>query len=350
MSKSAGPVLTLGEIARQLGGDLIGSADVQIARVAPLDTADHEAISFLTGGARYRHLLETTQAAAVIVGPDDRDATERPRIVAKNPYAFLARVSGLLNPPSRPAPGIHPQAAVHPDARVAASASVGPCAVIEAGATVGDNAVIGPGAVIGARVSIGDDTVLYARAVVYHDCVVGRRCVLHSGVVIGADGFGIAEDAGRWIKVPQVGRVVMGDDVEIGANTTIDRGALDDTVIEDGVKMDNLVQIGHNVTIGAHTAIAGCAGVAGSTKIGRHCRVGGAAMIHGHIEICDGAIVAGGTVIRKNITEPILYTGTFPGLPHQKWMKNLAHFNRLDKMADALRELKARVEAMEKKP
>lgn len=336
----------LGDFVDRFGGELSGSPDVLIRQVAALDSAGPDEISFLTA-SKYRKLLSVTRAGAVIVADADRDATDLPRIVCRNPYAYLARVSALLNPARVPPPGVHPSASVAADAQVAASASVGPSAVVSAGASVGEGAVIGPGCFVGEGSAIGPATLLHANVTVYHGCRVGARCILHSGVVIGADGFGMAEEEGRWLKVPQIG-VVIGDDVEIGANTTVDRGALGDTVIEDGVKLDNQIQVGHNVILGAHTAVAACAGFAGSTRIGRRCKIGGAAMIHGHIEICDGAVVAAGTMVRKSITEPGLYDGFFPALPHKDWMKNLANFNRLHELADTIRDLASRLDALEK--
>jgi UDP-3-O-[3-hydroxymyristoyl] glucosamine N-acyltransferase len=345
---AAHPPYTLEQIVARLGGELIGPPDIAVRQVAPLDQAGPEDLSFLTGG-KYRRLLEGTRAAAVILGTADRDSTGRPRIVSANPYAYMARASALLNPAMPVEPGTHPSAVVDPRASVAASASIGPCAVIGAGAVVGERAIIGAGCALGEGAAVGEDTRLHANVVVYHGCRIGARGILHSGVVIGGDGFGIAEENGRWIKVPQVGRAILGDDVEIGANTTVDRGALGDTVIEDGVKMDNLIQIAHNVVIGAHTAIAACAGIAGSARIGRQCRIGGAAMIHGHIEICDHAVVGAGTMVRKSITEPGVYDGFFPSLPHREWMKNLAQFNRLHELGRTVQELKARLEALEGK-
>lgn len=345
---AAHPPYTLEQIVARLGGELIGPPHVAVRQVAPLDQAGPEDLSFLTGG-KYRRLLEGTRAAAVILGTADRDSTERPRIVSANPYAYLARASALLNPAAPVEPGIHASAVVDPRASVAASASIGPCVTVGAGATIGERAVIGAGCAIGTDASIGEDTRLHANVVVYPACRIGARGILHSGVVIGGDGFGIAEEDGRWIKVPQVGRAILGDDVEIGANTTVDRGALGDTVIEDGVKMDNLIQIAHNVVVGAHTAIAACAGIAGSAHIGRQCRIGGAAMIHGHIEICDHTIVGAGTMVRKSITAPGIYDGFFPSLPHREWMKNLAQFNRLHELGRTVQELKARLEALEGK-
>nr|MCU0870464.1 UDP-3-O-(3-hydroxymyristoyl)glucosamine N-acyltransferase [Burkholderiales bacterium] len=278
---------TLAQLVDRLGGELIGPADTQVRQVAPLESARADEIAFLTGG-RWRKLLDTTGAAAVILAPAERDATSLPRIVTPNPYAYAARVLALLNPRPTPVAGRHATASVDATADVHPSAQIGPHVVVAAGARIGARAYLGPHCIVGEAASIGDDTWCHARVTVYAGCHIGARGILHAGVVIGADGFGMAEDEGRWIKVPQIGAVSVGDDVEIGANTTIDRGALADTRIGDGVKMDNQIQIGHNVVIGDHTAIAACVGIAGSTRIGARCRIGGAAMIHGHIDLCDG--------------------------------------------------------------
>jgi UDP-3-O-[3-hydroxymyristoyl] glucosamine N-acyltransferase len=222
---------------------------------------------------------------------------------------------------------------VDASARVAASAEVGPCAVIAAGAVVGERASVGAGGYVGEGARVGEDTRLYPRVTIYHGCVVGARCILHSGAVVGADGFGMAPDEGRWVKIPQVGRAVLGDDVEVGANTTIDRGALGDTVIEEGVKLDNQVQVAHNCRIGAHTVIAGCAGIAGSATIGRHCLIGGGAGIVGHVDIGDGVTVSGMTLVTKSIAEPGVYTSGGPFMPHAEWLRNAAHLRHLDRIA-----------------
>ena len=347
MTASSRVSLTLHEIVNRLGGELFGPPDLVVVQVATLDAAGPTDISFLAS-SHYRPQLERTQAGAVILSREDHSATDRPRIVSDQPYLYFARVSALLNPFAGARAGVHPSAVVHPSAIVAASAQIDACAVIGEGAVIGERAVIGAGSVVGQGASVGDDSRLAPKVVICDDCIVGARCILHPGVVIGGDGFGMAEDKGRWIKVPQIGRAIVGDDVEIGANTTVDRGALGDTVIEDGVKMDNLIQIAHNVVIGAHTAIAACAGIAGSARIGRHCKIGGAAMIHGHIEICDHVVVAAGTMVRKSIATPGIYDGFFPALPHRDWMKNLAHFNRLHQHADTIRQLEARLEALER--
>ncbi len=347
MIPTASSFRTLGEIVGVLGGELVGPPELRIRQVATLDAAGSEEISFLASH-HYRPQLDRTQAGAVVLGPADRDATARPRIVADAPYLYFARLSTLLNPPLEVRPGVHPSASVHPDAEVSPGAQIDPCAVVGAGAVIASGVVIGPGSVVEEGATIGMDSRLGPNVVVRAACVIGARCLLHPGVVIGGDGFGMAESEGRWVKVPQIGRAILGDDVEVGANTTIDRGALGDTIIEEGVKLDNLIQIAHNVIIGAHTAVAACAGFAGSSRIGKYCRIGGAAMIHGHIEICDRTIVAAGTMVRKSITTPGIYDGFFPALPHRDWMKNLAHFNRLHEHADTIRRLEARIDALER--
>jgi UDP-3-O-[3-hydroxymyristoyl] glucosamine N-acyltransferase len=337
----AGPGFRLDELARQLAVEHVGDGGVVVRQVASLGSAGPGDIAFVVDGKR-RAELGRTAASAVIVPPAERDATALPRLVAANPYACYARVAALLNPPEVFAPGAHPTAVVHPSARVAASASVGPHAVVGADAELGEDVVVMAGTSVGARVRIGAGSRLHPRVVVYPGCTLGARVVVHSGAVIGADGFGMADDGGRWIKIPQIGSVVIGDDVEIGACTTIDRGSLDDTVIEDGAKLDNQIQIGHNCRIGAHTAIAGCAGLAGSVRVGRHCRIGGAAMISGHIDIADGVTISGGTVISGSIDQPGVYTGVFPARPHREWTRNAAQVGHLRELVRRVRDLEHR--------
>ena len=322
--------LSLSEIAWHLGGEVIGDASVTVTGMATLDEAADGDLAFLAN-PRYRKRLAVTRATAVIVGQSDRDATALPRIVVANPYAGYARAVSLFHPPRPVRPGVHPSAVVDPAATLAATAEVGPLAYIAAGAVVGERAAIGPGCVVGERVRIGDDTRLAARVTIYDDCVIGARGILHAGSIVGADGFGMAPDGGRWLKIPQVGRVVIGDDVEIGANTAIDRGALGDTVIEEGVKIDNLVQIAHNCRIGAHTVIAGCTGVAGSTTIGRHCMIGGSAGVIGHLTLADRVTVTAMSFVTRSITEPgATYSSGVPAGPHARWMRTLARLRRLD--------------------
>ena len=321
--------LTLGEIASRLGGRVAGDAQTLIRQVGSLERAAGDEITFLAQ-PRHRDKLAASRAGAVILAPEAEALTPRPRIVCDNPYAYFARVSQLFNPlVSQPA-GVHPSAAVAPSAKLGARVSIG------AGCVVGDGA------------AIGDDTCLYPRVVVYAGCSIGARCIVHSGVVIGADGFGIAPDAGRWVKIPQIGAVRIGDDVEIGANTTIDRGALQDTVVEEGVKLDNQIQIGHNTRVGAHTAIAGCVGIAGSADIGRHCTIGGAAMILGHLRIVDHVNVSSGTLISRSILKPGTYTGVYPFDENARWARNTALVRHLAELADRVRALEKASKGKEK--
>ena len=337
----------LGDIVKRLGGELIGDADVRIHQVASLESARPTDITFLAQ-SRFLPQLDQTQAAAVILGPEARDASSLPRIISANPYAYFARVSAFLNPPAVVKPGIHDSAVVDKSARIAGSASIGACAVIGKHAQVADHASVGPGCFIGEAASIGAGSRLHANVTVYHDCRIGARCIVHAGAVIGADGFGIAKEEGVWRKIPQIGRALIGDDVEIGANTTIDRGALDDTVIEDGVKLDNQIQIAHNVRVGANTAIAACVGIAGSAKIGRNCALGGAAMIYGHITLADNVNVSAGTLIMKSLEQPGTYTGVYPFSSHQRWLKNAVHVRQLDELARRVRELEGRLGKVER--
>ncbi|MBU1689789.1 MAG: UDP-3-O-(3-hydroxymyristoyl)glucosamine N-acyltransferase [Gammaproteobacteria bacterium] len=339
---------TLGAIVERFGGELIGNVDVVVNQVAPLSSALSGHISFLTN-PKYRRQLQNCRAGAVILDVAERDATDLPRILSDNPYAYFAKVSALFNPRHAESPGIHSTAIVDQTATIPASATIGAYAVVGEGVKIGEHAVIGSGCYLGAGVEVGDDSLFYPQVVVYQGCVIGKRAILHSGVVIGADGFGIALENGCWIKVPQIGRVVIGDDVEIGANTTVDRGALDDTIIEDGVKLDNQIQVAHNVHIGAHTAMAGCVGVAGSAKIGMHCTVGGGAVILGHIEIVDRVNISAGTLVTKSIAKAGTYTSVMPFSAHQDWLKNAAHLRHLDKMAEKLSELEKKISELERK-
>lgn len=340
---------TLGEIAERVsGGRVEGDASVLIEQVATLDHAIPRQISFLTH-RKYRKQLSTTKASAVILGQADADATSLPRIICDNPYAYFAKVSTLLNPMPMPDSGIHSSAVVESTAQVASSASIAAFVSIGKNARIGEHCVIHAGCVIGDNVTLGAGAILYPRVVVYHGCIVGERVILHAGVVIGADGFGIAPEEGHWLKIPQIGHVIVGNDVEIGANTTVDRGALDDTVIEEGAKLDNQIQVAHNVRIGAHTAIAGCVGIAGSAVIGRHCKIGGAAMILGHLEITDHVDISAGTLITKSIDKPGAYTGVYPFAAHEHWLKNSARLRHLDELAEKLRGLENEIKQLKGK-
>lgn len=331
----------LAEIVEQFGGELLGDPDVCIEQVASLASAGPKHISFLAQ-ARFHKQLSGSLAGALILSVSDRDAVLTPRILCDDPYLYFARVSRLFNPAPEAQPGIHPSAIVHPGALVSPGAQVAAGAYIGADAQIDEGALIGVGGIVGENVHIGAHTRLYARVTIYPGCRIGLRGLLHAGVVVGADGFGLAPTDGKWVKIPQIGGVRIGDDVEIGANTTIDRGAMDDTVIEDGVKLDNQIQVGHNVHIGAHSAIAGCVGIAGSAYIGRHCTIGGAAMILGHLSIADYVNISAGTLVTKSIKKPGNYTGTYPADSHKNWLKNASHLRHLDAMAD-------RISALEKK-
>ena len=298
--------------------------------------ATGEAISFLANPV-YRHHLAGTRAGAVIL--EERFVAECPvsALVAANPYSVYARVAQFLHPPAPAKPGIHSSASVAEQALVPESAQVCAFAVVDRGATLGESVVIGEGSIVGPGVSIGDGTRLAPRVVLMQGVSVGRRCRLHPGVVVGSDGFGFARDNAAWTKVPQLGGVVIGDDVEIGANTTIDRGTVEDTVIEDGVKLDNQVQIAHNVRIGAHTVMAAFSGVAGSTRVGTRCMFGGAVVAVGHLTICDDAVFTFRTAVLKSVTEPGTYSGTLGAQETRLWRRNAARFKNLDETVRRLR-------------
>ena len=341
MTRSERKSYSLREIKERLGGEISGDPGTEVSRIATLESAAPGSIGFFAND-RYLSQLKATRASAVIVGESMRNATRLPRIVCANPYAYFARVSALLNPASSPRPGVHASAVLADPAAIAGDAEIGPCAVIGRGVTIGAGCMIGAGCCIGDEVTIGAGSRLYPNVTVYHGCRIGERVILHSGVVIGADGFGIALDQGQWVKIPQIGRVVIGNDVEIGANTTVDRGALDDTVIEEGVKLDNQIQVGHNVRIGAHTAIAACAGIAGSARIGRHCRIGGASGIAGHITIADNVEISTYTLVTKSIDQPGTYTGAYVFEPHRQWLKNAVQLRHLAELADRVQALEGK--------
>ena len=328
---------TLADIAAQLGGDVLGDGQTLITQVATLASAGKGDIAFLAN-RKYRSQLNTTCATAVILAPDAAEGFSGPRIVTTNPYAYYARVATLLNPSVAASTGIHPSAAVEsvlPD-----SVSVGQCACIGKNAIIGEDVTIHAGCVIGDGVSIGDGSVLYPNVTIYHGCRIGQHAIIHSGVVIGADGFGFAPDGKEWVKIPQIGVVSIGNDVEIGANTTIDRGALDDTVIGDGCKIDNLVMIGHNCNIGAYSVIAGCTGMAGSTTLGEHCILGGASMISGHLSLAPNTTISGASTVMRSIVEPGgVYASVFPLDSYEHWMRNASHIRRLSKLAERVSEL-----------
>jgi UDP-3-O-[3-hydroxymyristoyl] glucosamine N-acyltransferase len=316
--------LRLGAIVEALGGELQGDPELNIARLAPLQSAGPDGLSFLSH-PRYLKELATSRAGCVIVSPAVREqaAARGAFIVAPDPYLYFARLTQLWKRAhAKPATArIHPTAVIDPEANVDPTAHIGALCVIERGAR------------------IGADTVLKSRVTIGEDCVIGARCLLHPGVVVGADGFGLAPHAGAWVKIEQLGAVRIGDDVEIGANTCIDRGALEDTVLEDGVKLDHLIQIGHNVRVGKHTAMAGCVGVAGSAVIGAHCTIGGGAIVLGHLTLADGVHISAATVVTRSIHKPGQYTGMYPIDDNAAWEKNAATLKQLHGLRERLKAL-----------
>ena len=331
-------VMSLGELAVRFGCELRGDPAARVDSVATLQNANAHAVTFLAN-PRYRRHLAQTRAGAVVL--ETKLAAECPVavLIAADPYATYARIAALLYPEPQFPAGIDPAAHVSRSAVVASSASIAANVVLEDEVRVGERVRIGPGCVVMRGSTLETDTRLTANVTVCQGVHIGARVLMHPGVVIGADGFGLAPERGRWIKVPQVGGVRIGDDVEIGANTTIDRGAIDDTIIEDGVKLDNQIQIGHNVRVGAHTAIAGCTGVSGSTTIGRGCMIAGMVGIAGHLEICDGTVITGRTLVSRSITRPGVYSGGLPADEARRWRRNSARFRHLDELARRLERL-----------
>lgn len=335
--------IALGEIARHVGGTLHGDAGRVITGVATLQNAGPADITFLAN-PRYRKYLASTRAGAVILAGKDQDECVVAAVVVANPYAAYARAAALLYAErDLPGPGVHPSACVSAESRLHDGVSIGPQCVIEAGAEIAAQVSIGPGCFIGKDAVIGEGSRLSPNVTICHGVRIGRRALIHPGAVIGSDGFGLAGDNGVWLKVPQLGGVSIGDDVEIGANTTIDRGALEDTVIEDGVKLDNQIQVAHNVRIGAHTAIAGCVGIAGSAHIGKRCTIGGGVGISGHLEIADDVHITGMSFVTKSIRQPGVYSSGIPADTNQQWHKNTVRFRQLDDMARRLKALEERL-------
>ncbi len=340
MPGQSGEFITLADIAARLGGDVLGDGQTRIARIAALAAARAGDIAFLSN-RKYRSQLETTGASAVILPAEAAEAFNGPRIITTNPYAYYARVATLLNPLRINFSGVHPSAVV--DSPVPASAAIGPQVCIGRNVTLGENVVIHAGCVIGDDVTLGEGSLLHPNVTIYHACIVGKRAIFHAGAVIGSDGFGFAPDGADWVKIPQLGRVIVGDDVEIGANTAVDRGTLEDTVIGDGCKFDNQVHIAHNCRIGARTVLAGCTGIAGSTTLGEHCIVGGAGMISGHLNLVGGTTISGGSLVMKSIHQPGVYTSVFPLDTHEEWIRNASHIRRLSKLADRVAELEKKL-------
>lgn len=326
------PAPTLAELAERFGLELRGDGATRIRGVATLAGAGEGQLSFLAN-PRYRRDLAGTAAAAVVLSEGDAADCPVPCLVARSPYVAFAKIAALFESSPAPVPGIHPSAVVAADAVVHPSAEIGPLAVVGARCQVGAGAVIGPGCILGEDNVVGPGCQLLARVTLVTRVRLGARVRIHPGAVLGAEGFGLAMDAGRWIKVPQLGGVVVGDDCEIGANTTIDRGALEDTVLEEDVRLDNQIQVGHNVRIGAHTAMAGCVAVAGSARIGRYCLVGGGVGITGHLEVCDKVTITAMSLVTASITEPGEYSSGMAVQDSRSWRRNAARFRQLDQLA-----------------
>ncbi|MCD9005406.1 UDP-3-O-(3-hydroxymyristoyl)glucosamine N-acyltransferase [Luteimonas sp. XNQY3] len=326
------PRHTAGALAQRFGLVVNGAPETSVSGVATLAAATGEQLAFLSN-PRYRPQLAETTAGIVVLREADADGYAGTALIAKDPYVAYAKIAALFDPASDAPAGIHASAVVDPSAQVDASASIGPHVSIGARSVIGAGATIGAGCVIGEDCIVGDGSRLIARVTLVKRVRLGARVTIHPGAVLGSEGFGLAMDAGRWINVPQLGGVVVGDDCDIGANTTIDRGALDDTTLAEGVRLDNLIQIGHNVRIGAHTAIAGCVGIAGSTKIGSYCLLAGKVGIAGHLEICDRVVVHAMTMVSASITEPGEYSAGIPAQPTREWRKNAVRIRQLDSLA-----------------
>lgn len=333
---------TLADLAGEIGGEVHGDADCVIAGVATLSDAQEGDLAFIAG-RRYADDLTGTRASAVILTQEYLSSCPVNAIVVADAYLGYARAAALLHPPVVPRRGVHPTAVVSSAAELGDNVAVGAHTVIEPGAVIGANVCVGPGCYIGENARLGADSRLVANVTICHGTIVGQRALIHPGAVLGSDGFGFANDAGTWVKVPQLGVVRVGDDVEIGANTTIDRGAMTDTVLEDGVKVDNLVQIAHNVQIGAHTAIAGCTGIAGSAKIGKHCALGGGVGISGHLELADNVVVSGMSLVTKSIKSPGVYASGLPMQEVSAWRKSIVRIRQLDELARRLKSLEQRL-------
>lgn len=337
--------ISLGELVARLGGELVGDATIRVRQIASLEAARPGEIAFLSN-PKLIAALASSEASAFILSPKAAGLTERARILTPDPYLYFARAAQLFNPPKRPAAGVHPSAVVA--SALPASVSVAPQAVIGEGCEIGEDCIIGAGCVLGDGVRLGAGSLLHAGVKIYDNCEIGARAIIHSGAVIGADGLGFARDADKhWVKIPQIGRVIIGDDVEIGANTTIDRGALDDTVIGNGVKLDNLIHVAHNCRIGDDSIMAAMAGLAGSTVVGKRVMAGGKAGFSGHLEVADDVTISADTNVTKSIDKAGVYTSMIPLQAHADWVRNFSHLRRLDAMAERLRELEKKLGAKE---
>ncbi|MGB0893480.1 MAG: UDP-3-O-(3-hydroxymyristoyl)glucosamine N-acyltransferase [Parashewanella sp.] len=338
--------ISIKELANRLDGIVKGDETVAINAVSTLESAKAGQLSFLAN-PKYRSQLESTQAAAVLLTPDAANDFSGNAIIVKDPYVAFARVAQWLDTTPRAADGIHPSAQIDPSARLGEGVTIGANAVIGAGVILGDYVDIGPGTVIGQDSILGSKTRLWANVTIYHDVQLGVECIVHSGAVIGSDGFGYANDAGKWVKIPQTGGVRIGDNVEIGASTAIDRGALEHTIIEDGVILDNQIQVAHNVLIGAHTAIAGNTTLAGSCVIGKYCIIGGNCAVAGHLSIADGTHVTGSTNITSVVRERSIMSSATIAMPNKQWRKNTVRFRQLDDLFQRVKTLEKTIENKE---
>ncbi|RON61077.1 UDP-3-O-(3-hydroxymyristoyl)glucosamine N-acyltransferase [Pseudomonas fluorescens] len=334
--------IKLGQLAEFLGATLRGDPEKQITGLATLQEAGPAQLSFLAN-PQYRKYLAGSQAAALLLKEADAEGFAGNALVVPDPYLAYARLSHLFDPKPKATAGIHPTAVIAADAVVDSTASIGPFVVIEAGARIGAQVTLGAHCVVGARSEIGEGGWLAPRVTLYHDVRIGKRVVIQSGAVLGGEGFGFANEKGIWQKIAQIGGVAIGDDVEIGVNTAIDRGALADTVIGNGVKLDNQIQIAHNVQVGDHTAMAACVGISGSTKIGKHCMLAGGVGLVGHIDICDNVFLTGMTMVTHSITEPGAYSSGTAMQPAAEWRKSAARIRQLDDIARRLKQLEKRV-------
>ncbi|TQF69987.1 UDP-3-O-(3-hydroxymyristoyl)glucosamine N-acyltransferase [Pseudoalteromonas luteoviolacea] len=330
---------TLSQLAEYLGASLEGNADQPIVKIATLLNAKNQDIAFLAN-KKYRNQLESTEAGAVILSADEAEYFAGNKLICENPYVAYAKLAQYMDTTPSAASSIHSSACIDEEASLGQNVKIAANAVIESGAVIGDNVEIGAGCFIGKNARIGANTKLWANVTIYHDVVIGEKCLFQSGAVIGSDGFGYANESGEWVKIPQIGTVIIGDRVEVGACTSIDRGAIDDTIIHDNVILDNQIQIAHNVEIGYGTAIAGCSVMAGSVKIGKYCQIGGMVAINGHNEVCDGVIITGMSMVTKGISQPGIYSSGMPHTTNKEWRKNIAHLRNLS-------DFKARIKALE---
>ena len=335
--------IRLADLAQQLDADLHGDGELVISGIASMQSAQSGHITFLSN-SRYREQLVTCKASAVVLTEADLDCVQGAALVVKDPYLTYARMAQILDSTPQPAKDIAPSAVIDASAKLGQHVSIGANAVIESGVELGDNVVIGAGCFVGKNTRIGAGTRLWANVSIYHEIQIGERCLIQSGTVIGADGFGYANDRGNWVKIPQLGTVIIGDRVEIGACTTIDRGALDNTQIGNGVIIDNQCQIAHNVVIGDNTAVAGGVIMAGSLKIGRYCMIGGASVINGHMEICDKVTVTGMGMVMRPITEPGVYSSGIPLQPNKTWRKTAALVMNIDEISKRLKAIERKVD------